>query len=376
MARAGQSKMVDAFLKLIEGRGTLDGRFTNIRRINPVGGGGHFSLILLATDQVDGKEVVLKFFRPDRLTPTDAYRWECFEREARVLGDFSGARDIIGLVAGRSEFTEHLQTTIPGITIPLKFSYYALEKADSDMEAIIANEHWPADALLNAFRVMTRAVQRVHHNGVAHRDLKPGNFLFIVSNRSIKLSDFGTARSLRESEIPLLTNYSSPPGDLRYCPPEMVACLHDIDPKIAFSADFFALGSILFELFTGVNLGVQMFGPNLLTAVLAPLAVVSRDQRSSIFHQSVGALTAGYPLPAIDSLSPNIPPCIRDRLDELYKGLSHLDYRQRTTSYPRIFRSIDTCLLILNNETNYLRWLREKQRRRLVRMRRNIGVSI
>jgi hypothetical protein len=90
----------------------------------------------LATDQSNGKEVVLKFFRPDRLTPTDEYRWECFEREARVLAEFSGARDIIGLVAGQSEFTEYLQTTIPGI------------------------ENWSPDAMPNAFRVMARALQR------------------------------------------------------------------------------------------------------------------------------------------------------------------------------------------------------------------------
>jgi serine/threonine protein kinase len=268
-----------------------------------------------------------------------------------------------------------LQTTIPGITIPLRFAYYALERADSDMEAVIANEQWPAESLLEAFRVMVRSVQRIHNRGIAHRDLKPGNFL--LCGGLIKLSDFGTARSLRENEIPLLTNYSFPPGDLRYCPPEMVACLHDVDPDIAFQADFFALGSILFELFTGVNLGVQMFGPTLLTAVLAPLAAVPRDQRHLIFQQTVGSLAVGYPLPAIDSLNPNIPPCIRDRLDDLYKGLCQLDYRQRTVMFSSVFRSIDTCLLILKNEATYLRWLREKQKRRAIKMqKRAVGASI
>lgn len=365
--------MIDLFLQIVEKRGTLDGRFSNIRRINPIGGGGHFSIVFFARDDSTGREVVLKFFRPDRYTPADAYRWDSFEREPIMLAEMSGARDIIGLIAGRSEFIELLPTSIPNTNYPIRFAYYALEKAENDMEQIIATEKWSAEKLLLVFRGMVRSVQRIHARQIAHRDLKPSNFLIV--DAAIKLSDFGTARSIRQGEPGLLPHYPFPPGDHRYCAPEMVACLHDVDPKIAFPADLFALGAILFEMFTGVNLVIQMFGPQLLTAVLAPLLVVPRDQRMAIFEQSISALGAGYPLPAIDSLSSNIPPCIRDRLDGLYKGLCNLDHRNRTSAFPTIFRGIDTCLLILRNEESYLRWLKQKQSRRATRMTKRTGAS-
>jgi len=49
----------------------------------------------------------------------------------------------------------------------------------------------------------------------------------------------------------LVGSYISPPGDRRYCAPEMLGCLHDEDPAIAFTSDFFSLGAILFEMFSG-----------------------------------------------------------------------------------------------------------------------------
>ena len=97
----------NAYLKMIEDRGQVDGRFTNIQRL-PVSV-GHFSLMFTATDNTTGKTVVLKVFHPDHRA--DAYRWACFRRESTLLARFVGHPDILQVISGHSEFVETLNTT-------------------------------------------------------------------------------------------------------------------------------------------------------------------------------------------------------------------------------------------------------------------------
>jgi serine/threonine protein kinase len=354
--------MRDVHLQLVEARGTLEGRFSRIRRVDPNGGNGHFSLVFLVDDDSTGTEAVLKVFNPLRRTSHEAYRWESFERESRILQRLIGQRDIIQLVSGQAEFIESIPTHIPGLSLDIPFAYYVMERADSDMFAVISKSSWNSLQLLNAFRCMVRAVQRIHSLGIVHRDLKPDNFL--VTPSGIKLSDFGTARLLDGTESPILASYDMPVGDTRYTPPESFALLHDALPEISFKGDVFALGAILFEMFTGVNLGVQLFGPSLLDDLTRHLVHVPRAQRADIYHQLIDGIAKKYSLPAIQMINPEVQSCIRDRLNELYGGMCGLNYRTRNCSFPSIFRQIDTCVLILRNEIQFQRWQAERQRRR------------
>lgn len=363
----------DVHLQLVEARGTLEGRFSRIRRVDPKGGGGYFSLVFIVEDSITGVEVVLKVFNPERLTPSEAYRWESFERESRILQRLVGQKDIIQLVSGQSEFVEMVNTSIPGLSIPIKFAYYVMEKAEGDMLAAISDPTWKPLDYLQAFRCMVRSVQRIHTIGIAHRDLKPDNFLITASG--IKLSDFGTARFLDGTEPPILAAYDMPVGDTRYTSPESFALLHDVTPEIAFKGDVFALGAILFEMFTGVNLGVQLFGRDLLNDLTRNLIHVPKAQRTMIYHQLVDDIGKKYPLPSVHLINPGVPPSIRDRLNGLYKELCNLNYLTRNCNFPSIFRQIDTCILILKNEAQYQRWLAERQKRHAARIARKANHS-
>src|SRR5437868_817720 len=98
---------------------------------------------------------------------------------------------------------------------------------------------------------MCRPVGVVHRRAIVHRDLKPSNLL-IFRNGEVKLADFGAGRRLGPTARPLLLDYVGFwPGDTRYTPPELIAGLNDHDPGIARAADIYALGCILFELFSG-----------------------------------------------------------------------------------------------------------------------------
>jgi len=351
----------ESLLALIEGRGPIDERFEQLRRLGPRGGDGNFSLVFTAVDRVSGRPVALKFFDPFRIMQ-EPYRWECFKREGEILVNLGSPPDIIGCVAPRSEFTETLRTE-GGFTFPLTMSYIALEKAESTAAQLFAGDACgPVDRLL-FFRAMCRGVQRLHSKAIAHRDLKPHNFLVMADN-SLRLSDLGTACLLDGRARRLQADYDFHPGDYRYAAPEVIACLHDEDPRLAFGADMFALGAILFEIFAGAVLTLQVFDDELLAVLLQVPALAAKGHRRELYDRAVATLGDAHPLPSTRDYGPATPRSICDRLDGLYRSLAALDYRARLVDFDRVFNQIETCLLILRNDLQYRRWREQRQRRR------------
>ena len=83
-----------------------------------------------------------------------------------------------------------------------------------------------------------------HAAGVVHRDLKPENVLMERGGRVV-ITDFGIAR-MHESDG-ARTQVGAVIGTPAYMAPEQVQGLADIDAR----ADIYALGAMLYELFTG-----------------------------------------------------------------------------------------------------------------------------
>ncbi len=83
-----------------------------------------------------------------------------------------------------------------------------------------------------------------HAAGVIHRDLKPENVLMAKDGRVV-ITDFGIAR-LHESDGSR-TQAGAVIGTPAYMAPEQVQGLADIDARV----DIYALGAMLYELFTG-----------------------------------------------------------------------------------------------------------------------------
>jgi serine/threonine protein kinase len=356
----------EALTQLLEQSGSIAGRFSGLRRL-PNSSPGHFSALLSADDAHTNRRVALKFLLP---LYAGGYRDDSFEREAAILEELRGQPDVVQLVAPRQDFIEMLRTD-QGLEVPLTFTFYALELAQTDVGTMIANAQWSPEQLLVAFRSMCRAVQRLHSRQTAHRDLKPPNFL-VMADGSIKLSDFGTARRF-DGSSPALATYTGPIGDLRYSAPELLAGLHQDTPEIALVADFFSLGAILFEMFSGTILGLRLYDGQFVSDLCQAMTQVAANRRRHVFDQLITTITDARPIPSVASFGSQVPGCLRDLLDGLIRRLTALDYRVRLTDFSRVFNRIDVCLLVLRNEERYQLWLRNKRRRREIALARQRG---
>lgn len=344
-------------LRLLEKRSDISGRFVNISRVGTAQEVGAFSAVVAADDNVTEKRVAVKVCLPWQ----DTYRLACFDREADLLKCLRGEPDIVQMIVEKAEFTEQL-TAEAGVSFPLQLKYYVLELARCDVRDVIANRAWTAVENLEAFRAMCRSVQRIHTRGIAHRDLKPSNYL-VMSDGSTRLSDFGTARKVNTTTTSLVDTYTGPPGDRRYCAPEMLGCLHDENPRIAVGADIFSLGAILFEMFSGTNLGLRLFNRAFWDDIAQAMVAVTPRQRRKTYDQIIASIANARPLPSVSSFGNPVPGCVRDRIDDLYRYMCAIDYRRRPTQFIRIFNKLNTCLLILRNEAKYKRWLIQRRRR-------------
>jgi serine/threonine protein kinase len=344
------------YLRLVEQRPDIDGRFVDIRRL----GEGHFSLVFRARDTTTGNFIAIKILDPD---VRESYRRACFVREEEVLRQFVGQPDIVDWVAPRSTFTESIPTTT-GLALDIDFEYYALDLASSDLEQMIYTSTTPFTTRIAALRQAVRGVQRLHAANIAHRDLKPSNIL-VMDDGTARVADLGTARHVSPG-LSIAQAYGGPPGDLRYAAPDLMACLHEIDPAYALAADFYTIGAILFETATGELLYQHSFTPRARQAIEALRYVPSPD-RPRVYLELARQLD-DVDLPSVGGFG-HAPRSVSRMVDELCRDLTRIDFRTRLTRFDGIFRRLDAVRLVMSNEDAFRRW--RAQRRHMRAQRRN-----
>jgi len=344
------AKARESYISIIERQSSVNGRYENINRISPSAGDGNFSLVFKADDKVGKKKVALKFYNP---LERDEYRERCFDRESRILEKLRGQRDILQLVEPRSELTIELVDQATSIPLIIKLPFLVTDLAMSNVKHYIYDEATQSIKSLLYFRSMCRAVQRIHAAQICHRDLKPDNF-FMVEHGNVCLGDFGSARPLDGAEPAILTKYYFWRGDRRYTAPEMFAAM-DENVNLFYYADMFSLGAILFEMFTKNNLLTLVFDAGYQLELLQTFQLIPETRRHQMFSELVGEIAKRRRLPDIDDFNNPIPKSIQTRLNSLYKGLAHLDYRHRIDSFQVVFTEVDRCINVLRNEDWYQR---------------------
>lgn len=177
----------------------------------------------------DGQPFALKLLKRGKSATAE----ERFRREAAALRDL-GHPNIVRIVdADKTEdgrpylVMEHLECKALDRVIS--------ERGPFDLEQTIALTRQIASALAAA-----------HGAGFVHRDLKPANILF-CRDGSVRLTDFGVARSMATDDATRLTNEDQLLGTPSYMAPEQIRDARSAGPK----ADLYALGTVMIRLLTG-----------------------------------------------------------------------------------------------------------------------------
>lgn len=327
------------YIRLIETQKNIFNRYIDIQRISKNAGDGCFSLVFSARDTLNkGEEVALKFYDPSLIG--DSYRLKCFHREAEILQDLRDQKNILPLVQEKTDLHLSLKTK-EGYLFPLHLIFYSSKLAKFNIADYIYNQK--TNYLINIlfFREICKAVQRIHKKGIMHRDLKPGNFL-VYNKKYVCLSDFGTARYSTSQLLHIRDHYVMPVGDVRYTALEIWCGLHFSD-DFNFLADFYSLGTILFELFAKTTLNTNIFNTRELVEMSLTFNKFAEYDRKKYFDSIIGGFSKNRKLPSIREYDNNIPKTIANEVDRLYRSLACLDYRRRQIDFKRIFNRINIC---------------------------------
>src|SRR6187401_1473216 len=97
---------------------------------------------------------------------------------------------------------------------------------------------FPEDKAIEIARQLCAGVAAAHERGVLHRDLKPANVM-LDGNGDVRITDFGIATAVADVGADIA-------GTPQYMAPELLA-----GKPASIKSDLYALGLILFEVFTG-----------------------------------------------------------------------------------------------------------------------------
>ncbi|MFK8000177.1 MAG: serine/threonine-protein kinase [Polyangiales bacterium] len=92
------------------------------------------------------------------------------------------------------------------------------------------------------------ALDAAHRAGIVHRDLKPANIFLLEDSDNIKVLDFGISQ-MRGEGIRTLTRTGMVMGTPHYMAPETFRGVANVDLR----ADLYAVGAMLYELFSGTT---------------------------------------------------------------------------------------------------------------------------
>ena len=203
----------------------IEGRYKYIERI----GKGAFGTVLLMEDTVVDDRLILKFLNPN--VSEDEEMMKRFVHELRY------SRKITHHNVIRIYDFLHIQGNYA-----ISMEYFA----SHTLGAEIVNEKPVETKRAVRFGIdMCTGMAVAHQVGIVHRDLKPANVL-INNEGLLKIVDFGVAAAHREGDTQLTkTGYVI--GSPKYMAPEQI-----LGRKVDERADVYAIGVILYELFTGV----------------------------------------------------------------------------------------------------------------------------
>lgn len=196
----------------------------------PLGEGGS-GYVILATDE-HGQEHAIKYLKPSEVTDRKSRR---FRNELRFC-----MRNTHPSIISISDWGLY---KVDDQEVP----FYVMPVIPETLNDLLRRNPSP-EVLLDAFRQVLDGIETAHAAGIWHRDLKPKNVLYNPETGLAVVTDFGIAHfneDLLQTQIDTLPRERL--ANFRYAAPEQRTPGASIDHR----ADIFALGLILYEMFTG-----------------------------------------------------------------------------------------------------------------------------
>jgi serine/threonine protein kinase len=191
-------------------------------------GRGATSIVYLAHDTFNDRDVAIKVFKPEILSDTEhgnTYR-KLIANEAALAGRLNHPHivSIYDAMLGRDDgyiVMEYVQ----GVTLE-KFGH---------VEHLL-----PVDKVIEIAFKCALALDFASRNGIIHRDIKPANIM-LCADGAVKIADFGAAILAKNDETQL-TGVGSP----AYMSPEQVR-----NDNLSYQTDIYSLGVVMYRLLTG-----------------------------------------------------------------------------------------------------------------------------
>jgi len=220
---------------ITEKPGDIIGRYKLLQKI---GEGGCGVVYMAEQEEPVRRRVALKVIKLGMDTRSVIARFEA-ERQALALMDHPNIAKVLDAGATQTGRPFFVMELVRGI----KITNYCDENKLSTGER------------LKLFTQVCHAIQHAHQKGIIHRDIKPSNILVTVNDGAPipKVIDFGIAKATTDQRLTdktLFTAFEQFIGTPAYMSPEQAAMTSlDIDTR----SDIYALGVLLYELFTGTT---------------------------------------------------------------------------------------------------------------------------
>src|SRR5208283_4078312 len=215
--------------RLLQTQATDEGRFLpgtliaeRYRVIGLLGRGG-MGEVYRATDLTLGQAVALKFLP------------EAASRDERALARFYNEVRIARQVTHPNVCRVYDVGQVEGL------EFISMEYVDGEDLSVLLRRigRLPVDKAIETARQICAGLAAAHEKGVLHRDLKPANIMIDGRGQAV-IMDFGLAGLTAQLQ-----------GDVRSGTPAYMAPEQLAGSEVTVKSDIYALGLLLYELFTG-----------------------------------------------------------------------------------------------------------------------------
>jgi eukaryotic-like serine/threonine-protein kinase len=222
-------------------------------------------VVYQARHNLTGQMVALKLIMPETATTRSAI--DRFQREMSVISQLRHPNIVECYEQGmtRGQF------------------WFAMEYvAGSNLETLAKVDpgRYPVQQGCRLVCQILKGLEQAHQLGFVHRDIKPENILIGESPEglTVKISDFGLAKSFRGVGLSGLTFSGEMRGTIPFMPPEQMLDFKTVTPL----ADLYATAATLYYLLTCQYIYDDSAGGDLIHMLLEQAPIPIRDRRPDV----------------------------------------------------------------------------------------------